>query len=47
MTNRLVRFLKYSLCAGLLAGSACAADPEWLGLVPASNTFVGLNLERL
>ncbi|MGO9097529.1 MAG: hypothetical protein ACLQGV_20195 [Bryobacteraceae bacterium] len=47
MTSRVARFLAYSLCAGLLAGTAPAADPEWLGLVPASDTVAGLNVERL
>jgi hypothetical protein len=47
MTSRPVRLLAYSLCAGLLAGTAPAADPEWLGLAPR-NTFVfGVDIERL
>ena len=47
MTSRLVRLIAYSLCAGLLAGTASAADAEWLGLIPASITVEGLNVERL
>ncbi len=47
MTSRLVRLIAYSLCAGLLAGAANAADPEWLGLIPASISVGGLNVERL
>lgn len=47
MTSRLLRFLRCSLCAVLLAGTASAADPEWLGLIPASNSVAGLNVERL
>ena len=47
MTNRLVRLLAYFLCAGLLAGAASAADPEWLGLVPRDAFVFGVNMERI
>lgn len=48
MTNRLVRILKYSFCALLLAGAASAADPESLGLIPSDTGVVlGINFEQI
>jgi hypothetical protein len=48
MANSLVRVLKYSFCALLLAGMASAADPEWLGLIPSdTGVVVGINLEPI
>jgi hypothetical protein len=48
MANRLVRILLYSFYALLLAGTASAADPESLGLIPSdTGVVVGINLEQI
>jgi hypothetical protein len=48
MANSLVRALKYSFCALLLASAASAADPESLGLIPSDTGVVlGINFEQI